>query len=182
MESRAWSWARPAQRGCAARSCRSSRTSSAAGWMLRKRSTRRGSTSRKASRIAKMPKWRIVSRRRVGGRALPAAEPVLRRRERSRGASGRLARRRGRPAPRRSGRGDRVSQQLHRAPGGPVGRGSADASGGSSQLGAGSVADLNRRRVAQRRRRAAVSEGGAAVSACRRVSSRSGATARSSAG
>ena len=81
---------------------------------------------------------------------------------------GRLARRR-RSAPRRSGCGGRLSGDFIVRAADPCGRGSAHASGGSGERGAGSVADLSRRRLAQRRRRAAIPEGGAAVSARRGV-------------
>jgi hypothetical protein len=54
---------------------------------------------------------------------------------------------------------------LRRAAGGTRRCGAVGASGGSRERGAGGVADLDGRRVAECRRRAAVSEGGAPVSA-----------------
>ena len=59
--------------------------------------------------------------------------------------------------------------RFHSASGGSGRRGGADASRGSGERGAGGLADLGERRVAQRRRRAALSEGAAALSECRGV-------------
>ena len=74
-------------RGCAARSCRSWRTSSEAGWASRRRSTRRASTSRTASCTARTrPSADRARGRGLRGRPLQAAQPLLRRRERGRGA------------------------------------------------------------------------------------------------